>query len=252
MASVLSASLQLGTDVAARVSPVVPSVILDYFLRSRDDKQGYLVGTLLGYREGDTVFVRNCYGVPYEVTETENEDGEKRLTVKYDKDYDERMRRLLTRGTKEEVVGAFYVAAGQLKNGPETQGFWSYWQNFVKRNVKGTPLLLGLDPKYKEETESLGMRVHREHDYGLPELQTSLVMLAEVPFSMNTEEFREAGVEAIAYGQEHTDTLGLFTSKLRTMKDYSIEDLNSKQRVFKTSRLLEISLENLVSGTKAL
>ena len=168
MASTLSAGLQLGSDLTAKISPLVPTLILDY-LRSKSDKKGYILGKLLGYREGDTIHVKNCYGVPYEVTETMDEIAGAKVEIKYNPDHDERMRKLLTRGTKEEVVGAFYVATGQLKNGPETQGFWSYWQAVLKKDRKSSPILLGIDPKYKAG-ESLNMRVHREHNYGLSEI----------------------------------------------------------------------------------
>ena len=48
------------------MSPLVPSIILDYFLRNKS--KDYVVGTLLG--KGNTI--TNCYGVPLEVKE---EDG---------------------------------------------------------------------------------------------------------------------------------------------------------------------------------
>lgn len=42
-----------------------------------------------------------------------------------DFDYDNKMRAMLTKGTKEEVVGLFFVKTGRLASGPSDLGLLS-------------------------------------------------------------------------------------------------------------------------------
>lgn len=86
-----------------RVSPLVPSIILDYYTKNANSK--YIIGTILGTFEGDKVEITNCYGVPFE--RVEHVSG--RPTYTFNEDYDQKMRTLLTRNTKEDVLGMFFV-----------------------------------------------------------------------------------------------------------------------------------------------
>lgn len=65
---------------SALLAPLVPSIILDYFMRN--SKEEYVVGTLLGIPNGNEIMITNCYGVPYrEIRSDSNSmEGEKRNT----------------------------------------------------------------------------------------------------------------------------------------------------------------------------
>ena len=160
-----------------KVSPLVPSIILDYYLRNSSQK--YIIGTLLGTTSADSITITNAFGVPYEL----KDDG----TYVYKTEYDSKMRTLLSKGTKEEVVGLFFVRSGALKGGPSEHGLISAFQDHresrgKKRESASPHLLLSLDPKLKDS--SLSIVVHKMLDFNFGKTQEMLGCLAEMPFEI--------------------------------------------------------------------
>jgi hypothetical protein len=102
-------------ETRVKISPLVPSIILDYNLRnwvkeenneentigevSYDIKiNDYTIGVLLGVEIGSNVVITNAFGTKYK------KDG------KLDEDYINFMVKYMTKGTKEAIVGMFHVS----------------------------------------------------------------------------------------------------------------------------------------------
>jgi len=57
-----------GDETVVEVHPVVMFSILDHYMR-RNEGQDRVIGTLLGYKDGNKVYVSDCYAVPHYVQE---------------------------------------------------------------------------------------------------------------------------------------------------------------------------------------
>ena len=101
-------------DTRVKISPLVPSVILDYNMRNwtkyeTDDQSNiedvkyeikpneYTIGVLLGIEVGSTIVVTNAFGTKYNKDET------------LDQNYIDFMMKYITKGTKEVIIGMFHV-----------------------------------------------------------------------------------------------------------------------------------------------
>lgn len=102
-------------NTRVKISPLVPSIILDYQTRNwkkiQDEKNTtinsvnylrifneYTLGVLLGIEIGSNIIITNAFGV--------NFDSDKHLI---DDDYVEFMKKYLSYGTKEKIVGMFHI-----------------------------------------------------------------------------------------------------------------------------------------------
>ena len=225
-----------------KVSPLVPSIILDYYLRNSSQK--YIIGTLIGTTSGDSITITNAFGVPYEL----KDDG----SYVYKTEYDAKMRTLLSKGTKEEVVGLFFVRSGVLKAGPSEHGLISAFQvhrenRGKKRDALSPHLLLSLDPKLKDS--SLAISVHKMLDFSFGKTQEMLGCLSELPFEIMVEDLSHSGLDQIVYGQEQIDTLGLMSSKLNDSDvRENLDAMQQSQKLYDNTRILELNVENIVSA----
>ncbi len=233
------------------MDPIVPSVVLDCFMRSQSSEEDqYVVGALLGYQEGGLTQVTNCFQISFKSQKRGEMEESKEVRFVMDNNW-QKMKTLLTKGTNEEIVGLFYVPlnATQASTLTDIALLQSFNMNKTERKRAKNYLLLKLDPKF-QNSDSLGMRIYQQIDLGFSDLRNDLGVLSEVPFEVRTRDMRESGLETIVYGQDHYDILGIFTSELRD-KDVSLKELSSKQKLFSTSKLLELSIENVVKGIES-
>ena len=89
------------SPVVSTLSPLVPTSILDHYLRRPEAKQQRVIGTLLGYCERQRIYVTNAFGVPF----TEIEDRKE-----FDPEYEAKMSRFYTKGSGDVVVGFFQTS----------------------------------------------------------------------------------------------------------------------------------------------
>lgn len=102
-------------ETRVKISPLVPSVILDYNLRNWVKEENsientigevsyniktndYTIGVLLGIEIGSNVVITNAFGTKYQ------KEG------KLDSDYINFMVKYMTKGTKEVIMGMFHVS----------------------------------------------------------------------------------------------------------------------------------------------
>ena len=57
--------LQSSRDVTVKVHPLVLFSVLEHYVR-RNEGQKRVIGTLMGYKEGSTLHVTDCYAVPHD------------------------------------------------------------------------------------------------------------------------------------------------------------------------------------------
>lgn len=72
------------------------------------------------------------------------------ISYSYDEAYDQRMKSILTKNTKEDVVGIFYVKTGSLSDGLISKALLTMFNIVGKKKIKkrsGLPsLILGVEP----------------------------------------------------------------------------------------------------------
>lgn len=100
----MSLNLNTGEKVAFKLHPVVVLSILDHYKRRNQD-QTRVVGTLLGERHGNTVFIKNCFPVPHL-------EGDDQVAV--DMDYHNNMLALHNRVSPNEVVVGWYSTGAEV------------------------------------------------------------------------------------------------------------------------------------------
>jgi translation initiation factor 3 subunit F len=101
----MSLNLNTGKDkVTFKLHPVVVLSILDHYKRRNQD-QTRVVGTLLGERQGRTVFIKNCFPVPHI-------EGDDQVAV--DMDYHKNMLNLHQRVQPNEVVVGWYSTGAEV------------------------------------------------------------------------------------------------------------------------------------------
>jgi len=100
-----SINLMAGSaKISYNLHPVVVFSILDHYKR-RTESQARVVGTLLGERIGDIVYIKTCFPVPHQ----ENEDQ-----VAVDMEYHSAMLALHTRVCPKEIVVGWYSTGSNI------------------------------------------------------------------------------------------------------------------------------------------
>jgi len=98
-------ALHLGGAVVYKLHPVVVFSILDHYKR-RGDGQTSVVGTLLGEKKGNNVYIKNCFPVPHQVLND--------LSAQVEKGYHDKMLQLYRQVNESEVVVGWYSTGDKI------------------------------------------------------------------------------------------------------------------------------------------
>jgi hypothetical protein len=233
-----------GTKV--RISPLVPSIILDYYMRNwRKQEIGntvesvefeikhneYTVGVLLGVQIESNIVVTNAFGIKYE------------KNTKFQKDYVDFMTKYLTKGTKEQIVGMFHVLRkGQDINEYDAMVAYAQMTELAKRKW----ILLTIDGTL--ESDSLNMKTFLPLDIDFGETQESLWIFADTPHEVITENLSATGLDTVLYGQESYDTLSVFwrdAANAESLTLDKLDQLKNNQRLFSSGEKLKMNIESI-------
>lgn len=238
-------------ETRVRISPLVPSVILDYYMRnwrkeeSNEDSgfdkvelvrkhNDYTIGVLLGIEIEANVVVTNAYGVKYD-----------RSVSSFNKDYSNFMMKYLTKGTKETVVGMFHVS----KPGQDINDYGvmkAYATIRDEQNAKSKWILLTLDGSLEQPT--LNMKTYFPLDFDFGSTAENLWVFVETPHEVITEDMAATGLDTVLFGQENYDTLSIYwreASNAESITLDKIEDLKRTQRLFSSGEKLKMNITSI-------
>jgi len=121
--------LDSSSQLQVKVHPVVVFSILDHFLR-RNDEDDLVVGTLLGTNVDGVVEIKNCFPVPYNVTEDQ---------VGLDIDFHKTMLDLNSKANPREAMVGWYATGGEINESS------ALIHEFYSKEMNTTPIHLNID-----------------------------------------------------------------------------------------------------------
>lgn len=239
-------------ETRVKISPLVPSIILDY-CHMRDwskvapesnnimeeavgvrKKNEHSLGVLLGRAVGNTITVTNAFGVKYNSAKPQ-----------LDKAYIEFMQKYLTKGTKETLVGMFYVNSGsQDINNVEFLKAYNQITTLVDSKIK--TIVLNIDGDLKNPT--LNIRVYAQLHYNLETTLSVLAVFDAIPYEIIKENMSDIGLDTVLYGQEHFDTLSVYwrkATKAQALTMDKVDQLQGAQKLFDNTEKLKLNISNI-------
>ena len=239
-------------ETRVNISPLVPCIILDYY-HMRDWKKEvdegksditstqyirkhneHTLGVLLGRQIGHNIIISNAFGTKLSSTD------------KYiDEDYVDFMKKYLTKGTKETIVGMFYVSnEGQGFHNVEFMKAYNFFN--LKVSDKNRTIILTIDGSLNKS--SLNIRTFSQLSYSLGSIDQGLAVFNQVPHQIMTEHMSDIGLDTVLYGQENYDTLSVYWRKATESEPLTLEKidvLKETQKIFDTTEKLKINISNI-------
>lgn len=199
-----------------KISPLVPSIILDYQNRNwrkvQDDKNStidkqkfdmvfkeYTLGVLLGMEIGSNIIITNAFGV--------NFDSDKHLI---DDDYVEFMKKYLSYGTKEKIVGMFHIS----KNDQDLNDIgvmMAFSQITKKQDAKQKSIILTTNSENLKDTDgSLQLNAFLYFPFKFGETSHNLWIFMDIPVEVIADDMAASGLDTVLLSQSYHDTLSIY------------------------------------------
>jgi hypothetical protein len=245
-------------DTRVKISPLVPSIILDFYhmrdWKKEEDKANsdinntkyvrkhnpHSLGVLLGKKVGHNVIVTNAFGASYGSSKSKLDEAYINFMVKY-----------LTKGTKEIIVGMFYVnPKGKDFNNVEFLSAFNEINGKVDSKCK--TILLNMDGSL--DNPSLNIRTFTQLTHDLTQTNTVLAVFDKVPCEIITENMTDIGLDTVLYGQDNIDTLSVYWRKATNSEGLTldkIDEIKGIQKLFDSTEKLKINIANIADMLEA-
>lgn len=221
-------------DTRVRISPLVPSIILDYNMRNWRKEEvkersnmdhteytkkhnEYTIGVLLGVEIEANIIVTNAFGLKWEETSTP-----------FNKEYNDFMVKHLTKGTKEGIVGMFHVSKkGQDINDFEVMRAFATIRE-EQQNTKSKCILLSLDGTLEKPT--LNMKTYFSLSYSLGETAENLCIFVDTP--------HEVIVDRVFWQEANTS---------ESITKNKFQDYDKTHKLFESGEKLKLNISNIAA-----
>lgn len=225
-----------------RISPLVPSIILDYHhmrdWKREDEKERenneYSVGVILGKQIGNNAVITNAFGTKYTSGPTP-----------IDQDYIKFMTKYLIKGTKEEIIGMFivYNKGQDIDNVEYIKAF-----NLINTQIseKTKTILLTMDGTLEKPT--LNMKTYTPLVHSLEITSSALAVFNNIPNEVITNNMTESGLDTVLHGQENFDTLSVYWRQATRSKELAYDEvdaLKKTQKLYDTTEKIKLTISNI-------
>lgn len=228
-------------DTRVRISPVVPSVILNYFnsynntsdneeqARSKDD---IVFGVLIGLEIDSNIILTNAFGI-------DTREEESKLNSKYIKS----MKKFLTKGTKDSVVGMFFAPMeGQAINDISVMRAFAT----ISKEFKNKGILLTLDKT--SNAKSLDITTYLPLDVDFGETAENLVIFSDTPHEIITESMAEAIFGGLIQGTQ-SDVLSVYWKEVTQSEEITLaklDEINEKLTSLSSKDRSKMDIEEII------
>jgi len=176
-----------------RLHPVVVFSILDHFKR-RGDGQSRVVGTLLGEKKGNFVYIKNCFPVPSHIV---NDD-----TAQVDKVYHDQMLKLHKQVNESEVVVGWYSTGDKITYISAQMHQEMYQPEFDIDQ----PVHLRVEVDSDMKQSKLGVKAYTVKTLKVGEKDV-LARFENAPLEYHAYEAEKIGVDSLITGQPENNQL---------------------------------------------
>jgi len=194
---------------AYKLHPVVVFSILDHYKR-RGEGQDRVVGTLLGEKKGNFVYIKNCFPVPSHIVNEE--------LAQVDKVYHDQMLKLYKQVNETEVVVGWYSTGGKITYISSQMHQEMYQQEFDIDQ----PVHLRVEVDSVIKNYKLGVKAYVVKTVKVGEKDV-LARFEQAPLEYHAYEAEKIGVDALITGQPENNQLDAPASIL---KDFESIDLS--------------------------
>jgi len=194
---------------AYKLHPVVVFSILDHYKR-RGEGQDRVVGTLLGEKKGNFVYIKNCFPVPSHIVNEE--------LAQVDKVYHDQMLKLYKQVNETEVVVGWYSTGGKITYISSQMHQEMYQQEFDIDQ----PVHLRVEVDSVIKNYKLGVKAYVVKTVKVGDRDV-LARFEQAPLEYHAYEAEKIGVDALITGQPENNQLDAPASIL---KDFESIDLS--------------------------
>jgi len=196
-------------STAYKLHPVVVFSILDHFKR-RGEGQDRVVGTLLGEKKGNFVYIKNCFPVPSHIVNEE--------LAQVDKVYHDQMLKLYKQVNETEVVVGWYSTGGKITYISSQMHQEMYQAEFDIDQ----PVHLRVEIDSVIKNFKLGVKAYTVKTVKVGDKDV-LARFEHAPLEYHAYEAEKIGVDALITGQPENNQLDAPASIL---KDFESIDLS--------------------------
>ena len=159
----------------------------------------YTLGVLLGLEVGSNIIITNAFGVYYDAD------------IRYiDSDYIDFMKKYLSYGTKEKIVGMFHIA--KKNQDLNDIGVMTAFSLITKKqDAKQKSILLSTWSEILEQTdETLQLNAFLYFPFKFGETPNNLWIFMDIPVEVIADDMPASGLDTILLSQSYHDTLSVY------------------------------------------